>query len=125
MARCTCAGVPGDRAGRVTCSPPVAHPLASFYAVTIKRDARASLVERAGTALVTRPPLLEAVVRSTVDVLNCERCGGRLRLVEIATKRDDISRALGDLGYARAPPSAPPRAESSALVHGQLRLAFG
>ena len=60
-----------------------------------------------------------------VDVLKCERCGGRLRLVEIATKRDDISRVLGDLGYARAPPSAPPRAESSALVHGQLRLAFG
>ena len=59
------------------------------------------------------------------DILKCEQCGGRLRLVEIATKRDDISRALGDLGYARAPPSAPPRAESSALVHGQQRLAFG
>ena len=54
-----------DRVARATCSPPVAHPLASFCAVTIKRDARASLVERAGAALVTRPPLLEAVVRST------------------------------------------------------------
>ena len=58
-----------------------------------------------------------------VDGLKCERCGGRLRLVEIATKRDDISRVLGDPGYARAPPSAPPRAELR--PHGQLRLAFG
>ena len=68
-----------------------------------------------------------------VDILKCAKCGGRLRLVEVAKKPNDISRVLGDLGYARAPPSAPPRAESSALVHGQpsalvhgqLRLAFG
>ena len=44
-----------------------------------------------------------------VDVLKCERCGGRLRLVESAKKPNDISRVLGDLSYARAPP----RAESS------------
>ena len=54
-----------------------------------------------------------------VDILKCAKCGGRLRLVEIAKKPNDISRVLGDLGYARAPP----RAER--LVHGQLRLAFG
>ena len=58
-----------------------------------------------------------------VDVLKCERCGGRLRLVEIAKKPNDISRVLGDVGDARAPPRAPPRAER--LAHGQLRLAFG
>ena len=56
-----------------------------------------------------------------VDILKCEKCGGRLRIVEIAKKPDDISRVLGDVGYARAPP----RAESSAPVHGQPRLAFG
>ena len=51
------------------------------------------------------------------------RAGVRLRLVEIAKKPDDISRVLGDVGDARAPPRAPPRAER--LAHGQLRLAFG
>jgi hypothetical protein len=32
----------------------------------LERHDRVSLVERTGTALVTRPPLMEAMVRSTV-----------------------------------------------------------
>jgi hypothetical protein len=60
-----------------------------------------------------------------VDVLKCEKCGGRLRIVEIAKKPDDIQRVLGERGYARAPPRAPPRAELPASAHGQLRLVFG
>ena len=53
-----------------------------------------------------------------VDVLKCEKCGGRLRIVEIAKKPDDIARVLNERGYARAPPDAEPP------VQGQLRLVF-
>ncbi len=66
------------------------------------------------------PYLLKRVF--SMDVLKCEKCGGRLRLVEIATKRDDVSRVLSERGWSRAPPRAPPLAELP--VHGQLRLAF-
>ena len=59
-----------------------------------------------------------------VDILKCEKCGGRLRIVEIAEKPDDVSRVLNERGYARAPPRAPPDAESRASAHGQLRLVF-
>ena len=59
-----------------------------------------------------------------VDVLKCEKCGGRLRIVEIAKKPDDVARVLGERGYARAPPRAPPIAELPVSPHGQLRLAF-
>ena len=69
------------------------------------------------------PYLLERVF--AVDVLKCERCGGRLRIVEIAKKPDDVARVLGERGWARAPPHAPPDAELQALTHGQLRLQFG
>ena len=50
--------------------------------------------------------------------------GGRLRIVEIAKKPDDVSRVLGERGYARAPPRAPPIAELPVSPHGQLRLVF-
>ena len=60
-----------------------------------------------------------------VDILKCEKCGGRLRIVEIAQKPDDVSRVLGERGYARAPPRAPPDAPLPVSVHGQLRLVFG
>ena len=71
------------------------------------------------------PWLLQRVF--AVDVLTCQKCGGRLRIVEIAKKPDDISRILSDLGYPSAPPRAPPRTapELPAFAHGQLRLAFG
>ena len=59
-----------------------------------------------------------------VDVLKCEKCGGRLRVVEIAKKPDDVSRVLAERGWSRAPPRGPPRAEVPLLAHGQLRLAF-
>jgi len=52
------------------------------------------------------------------------KCGGRLRIVEIAKKPDDVTRVLNERGYARAPPRAPPDAESRASAHGQLRLVF-
>jgi hypothetical protein len=68
------------------------------------------------------PYLLERVF--AVDVLKCKRCGGRLRIVEIAKKPDDVARVLGERGWARAPPQAPPDAELQALTHGQLRLQF-
>ena len=58
---------------------------------------------------------------SAVDVLTCERCGGRLRIVEIATKPDDVSRVLRERGWARAPR----REELPAFMDGQLRLQFG
>jgi predicted amidohydrolase len=60
-----------------------------------------------------------------VDVLTCERCGGRLRVVEIAKKPNDVARVLDERGWARAPPRAPPIAALSACIDGQLRLAFG
>jgi len=55
-----------------------------------------------------------------VDILKCEKCGGRLRIVEVAKKPDEIARVLNERGYARAPPDAEPRASA----HGQLRLVF-
>ena len=60
-----------------------------------------------------------------VDVLKCEKCGGRLRIVEIAKRPDDIARVLGERGYARAPPRAPPVTKPPASAHVQLRLVFG
>jgi hypothetical protein len=60
-----------------------------------------------------------------VDILKCEKCGGRLRIVEIAKKPDEIARVLDERGYPRAPPRAPPDAEPRAPAHGQLRLVFG
>ena len=59
-----------------------------------------------------------------VDILKCEKCGGQLRIVEVAKKPDDVSRVLGERGYARAPPRAPPEAEPRASAYGQLRLVF-
>ena len=56
-----------------------------------------------------------------VDILKCEKCGGRLRIVEIAKKPDDIARVLNERGYPRAPPDAEPRASA----YGQLRLVLG
>ena len=46
----------------------------------------------------------------SVDVETCRRCGGRMKLLEVATTRADIHAALFELGYAiTAPPSrAPP-----------------
>ena len=65
------------------------------------------------------PWLLQRVF--AVDILKCEKCGGRLRIVEIANKPDDIKRVLGERDYARAPPDAP----LLVSVHEQLRLVFG
>jgi hypothetical protein len=69
------------------------------------------------------PWLLQRVF--AVDVLKCEKCGGRLRIVEIAKKPDDIQRVLAERGWSRAPPRAPPDAPLPASARGQLRLAFG
>ena len=59
------------------------------------------------------------------DILTCARCGGRLRIVEIAKKPDDVARVLRERGCSRAPPRAPPHAELPPFMNGQLRLAFG
>jgi hypothetical protein len=69
------------------------------------------------------PWLLQRVF--AVDVLKCDRCGGRLRIVEIAKTPDDIARVLRERGRSRASPRGPPRAALPVLAHGQLCLAFG
>jgi hypothetical protein len=56
------------------------------------------------------------------DVTTCARhgCGGRMRIVEIATERDDIARVLAELGLgARGPPPRPAH-----QVPGQLEFDF-
>ena len=73
------------------------------------------------TAELSRYPwswLLQRVF--AVDVLKCEKCGGRLRIVEIAQKLDDIARVLSERDYVKAPPAAEPPASP----HGQMRLVF-
>lgn len=70
----------------------------------------------------TRHPwawLLKRVFDVEVTTCPLEGCGGRMKIVEIATRPDDIARILsGEPTRARAPPTrrAPP---------GQLSLAFG
>jgi hypothetical protein len=56
-----------------------------------------------------------------VDIFQCEKCGGRLQIVEIAKTPDDIARVLDEREYARAPPDP----ELQAAAHGPLRLVFG
>jgi len=55
-----------------------------------------------------------------LDILVCIRCGGALRIVKIATRPDEIARALGEQGLARGPPAA----EQTVTSHGQLALHF-
>jgi hypothetical protein len=58
------------------------------------------------------------------DVTTCERagCGGRMRIVEIATERHDIERVLFDLGIG---PRGPPRNRPACpLLAGQLSFDF-
>jgi len=54
-----------------------------------------------------------------MDVLVCARCGGKMKLVQIATSADVIARALGELGLG---PRAPPRPWPEPA--GQLRIDF-
>jgi hypothetical protein len=63
------------------------------------------------------------------DVTTCERllsgdqrCGGRMRIVEIATEHADISRVMFDLGLGPRGPPRPRPARSSPA--GQLRFDF-
>ena len=56
------------------------------------------------------------------DVSTCERagCGGRMRIVQIATKQTDIARVLAEHGLgARGPPPRPAHG-----VPGQLEFDF-
>ena len=55
-----------------------------------------------------------------IDILECIRCGGALRIVKVATKPDEIARALGEQTRPRGPPST----ELAVIVYGQLRLRF-
>jgi hypothetical protein len=58
------------------------------------------------------------------DVSTCERagCGGRMRIVDIATTPHDAARVLFDLGLgARGPPRPRPARRAPA---GQLSLDF-
>ena len=67
--------------------------------------------------------------RLNADVTTCERlisgnqrCGGRMRIVEIATERHDIERVLFDLGVG---PRGPPRSRPARpLLAGQFSFDF-
>jgi hypothetical protein len=54
-----------------------------------------------------------------VDVETCHRCGGRMKVLEVATSRADIDAALFELGHTTTPPPsrAPP-------PPGQMKLVF-
>ena len=54
-----------------------------------------------------------------VDVLSCERCKGRMRLVSLANEPDEISRVLAKVGLG---PRPPPRRRPA--LPGQLELKF-
>ena len=54
-----------------------------------------------------------------VDVLSCERCEGRMRLVEIANTPEELSRVLAKVGLG---PRPPPRRRPA--LPGQLELQF-
>jgi hypothetical protein len=52
-----------------------------------------------------------------VDVTVCPQCAGRMRLVKLATTREEIAKALAHAGLG---PRPPPRARPTML--GQLEL---
>ena len=54
-----------------------------------------------------------------VDVMVCPHCAGRMRLVKLATTREEIAKALAHAGLG---PRPPPRARPTML--GQLELRF-
>ena len=54
-----------------------------------------------------------------VDVLSCERCEGRMRLVEITNTPEELSRVLAKVGLG---PRPPPRRRPA--LPGQLELQF-
>jgi hypothetical protein len=62
-----------------------------------------------------------------VDVTLCplEGCGGRMRIVELATKPRDIARVLADEGVAGARDPPRRRQRPTSAPRAQLRLAFG
>ncbi len=69
------------------------------------------------------PWLLKRVFAVEIETCPVPGCGGRMRLVEVATEPDDIARVMAELGgedAARAPPRRPLPSPP-----GQLRLAFG
>jgi len=69
----------------------------------------------------SRHPLAWLLARVfAVDVTVCPRCAGRMRLVRLATAREDITKALAHAGLG---PRPPPRAWPTML--GQLELCFG
>ncbi len=53
------------------------------------------------------------------DVTVCPRCAGRMRLVKLATTREELTKALAHAGLG---PRPPPRARPTML--GQLELCF-
>ena len=57
-----------------------------------------------------------------VDVTVCPRCAGPMRLVTIATTREEIAKALDHAGLG---PRPPPRSRSRPTMLGQLEIDFG
>ncbi len=68
------------------------------------------------------PWLLKRVFAVEIETCPVPGCGGRMRLVEIATEPDDIARVVAAVDGAA--PRAPPRRPRPSPP-GQLRLAFG
>jgi hypothetical protein len=64
-----------------------------------------------------------------VDVLECPRCHGRLRVLAVLTEREPVGRILAHLGMpTQAPPLARARDPTEEVVEheeGQLPLRFG
>jgi hypothetical protein len=107
--------VPG-RAASTPCEP--AQLGLAFDAANVSEPAgeSASTSER-----VSRHPWAWLLARVfAVDVMVCPHCAGRMRLVKLATTREEITKALAHAGLG---PRPPPRARPTVL--GQLELSLG
>ncbi len=80
---------------------PAAPPQLSLFVEADEPRTSAKSATKEKTAEPSRHPWSWLLQRVFADeFLQCERCCGRLRIVEIAKKPDEIARALHERGYA-------------------------
>ena len=104
----------------VPVAPPAQLPLFDESAPP-SSTASAAKTNAEKTAEPSRHPLSWLLKRVfAVDIMVCSRCGGAVRLVKIATRPNEIARALGEQGLPRGPFAA----EQTVTIHGQLALQF-
>ena len=104
----------------VLVAPPAQLPLFDESAPPSAK-ARAAKTTAEKTAEPSRHPWIWLLQRVfAVDIMVCSRCGGALRIVKIATRPDEIARALGEQGLPRGPPGT----KQTVTIHGQLALHF-